>query len=466
MRPEPASARYSFAARDLRRSPTIEDCAEGAIQGEHGKGRMGREEQPTIKHLREQMTAFGAIFRINKLLRGIGLGSKKITEIEPQYEQMRQQLLEFTEYPRKFNEYFSDDGWLAHDSLNFDVLKRAVDVYETEGKDRAVTILLDHYGADQVAERLFFFNHVAELRVRRKFINFALAEHREGRHYSAIPLLLMVIDGAMNDALGKGFHASDITLDVWDSPMVADGAIYKIKEIFQKGRKKTRIEPIDIPYRNGILHGLDLGYDQPIVTAKSWCFLFVVRDWLVSKKSEAERRKAFQEETRVPSLRELAAKLADTSRLREAIEAWRPRSISPDYIKSVNNSSAAADGFPECVVLEFLAFWKKRNYGCMASLFSRKTAENPKTYAREVRQQFEQSAVERYSIKRIADKAPAISEIDVEISHGDDGSNATYWTFRLIRENEKGDPMPANLTGGRWQIVWIHKSIGGTGRRT
>lgn len=427
---------------------------------------MSIEEQPTVKHLREQMTAFGVILRINKLLRCIGLGSKKIAELQGKYDEMRQQLNEYINYPRKFNEYFSDDGWLAHDSLNFDVLKRAVDVYEMNGKDQAVRILLDYYGPAQVEERLFFFNRVEELRVRRKLIDYALIEDKAGRHYSAIPLLLMVIDGAMNDATGKGFHASGITLDVWDSLMVADGAIYKVKEIFQKGRKKTYMDSIDMPYRNGILHGMDLGYDNPIVTAKCWCFLFVVRDWLLSKKSEAERKKTFQDETRVPSLREITEQLAQTSRLRQAIEAWEPRSISPSYIDSVNSSSIAQDSSPESVVLECLAFWEHRNYGGMAKLFWTKIAENPKRYAWEVRQQFERTAVNRYSLIRIVDEAPAISEIDVEVNGGHDAETVSYWTFRLIREDKKGDPVPANLAGGHWQIVWIHEIRDETQRRT
>jgi len=422
---------------------------------------MSIEEQPTVKQLRQQLNTLGIILRINKVLKLLGLGSKKIAEIEPKYAEIRQQIGEYTEYPRKFNVYFSDDGWLAHDSLDFEVLKRAVDEYEKKGKDKAVAILLDHYGPDQVSERLFFFNHVEELRIRHKLIDYALAEDRAGRHYSAVPLLLIVIDGAMNDATGKGFHATDITLDVWDSLMVADGSIYKIKEIFQKGRKKTRTELIDMPYRNGILHGMDLGYDNPIVTAKCWCFLFVVRDWLLSKQSEAKRKKAFQEETRRHSFREITTKLAHTSRLQEAIKAWEPRSISPGYIDSVNSSSMASDGSPESVVLECLAFWKKRNYGKMAELFWTKLAENPKMYAREVRQQFEQIGVNYYSIIHIDDKAPAISEINVEVYGGNQNSNISYWTFRMIQEDENGNPVPANMAGGRWQIVSIRESKDG-----
>ena len=88
---------------------------------------MSVEEQPTIKRLRDGMSAFGVIFRINKLLRGIGMGSKRIADLASRYSEMQLQLSEYTNYPHKFNAYFSDDGWLAHDSMNFDVLKRAVD---------------------------------------------------------------------------------------------------------------------------------------------------------------------------------------------------------------------------------------------------------------------------------------------------------------------------------------------------
>jgi hypothetical protein len=418
---------------------------------------MSIKEQPTVKHLRDQTTGFGALLRINKLLRCIGLGSKRIADLEPQFQQMRQQLREYTEYPERFNEMFSADGWLAHDSLNFDVLKQAVDTYTAHGKSHALEILLDYYGAEQVAQRVFFFNHVEELRVRRRFIDFALTEHLAGRHYSAVPLLLMMMDGAVNDAIGKGFHASDLSLDVWDSLMVADGAIYRIKEIFQKGRKKTRDEVIDMPYRNGILHGMDLGYDNPVVTAKCWCFLFVVRDWIFSKKSESARQKAFEEETRVPAFGELAEQLAATNRLRQAIEAWEARSISPAYLASLSDSGVSEEGVPEAVVLECLALWRRRNYGGMAQLFWRKMAETSKTHVREIREQFEHVDIGSYSLERLVDEAPAIAEVDVEIRGCKADSQASRWTFRLIREDEDGNPVPVNLAGGRWQIIWIHR---------
>ena len=267
------------------------------------------------------MVGLGAIIRINRILRCIGLGSKKISALQTQYDEMRRQLTELTEYPRKFNKIFSGDGWLAHESMNFEVMKKTVDDYESGKSEEAEQTLLNYYGAEQVEKRMFFFLGLEELRVRRKFIDYALAEYKESRYYSTVPLLLMIIDGAVNDATGKGFHTSGIDMDVWDCLTTSDGAIYTIRDIFKKGRKTTCTDNISLPYRNGILHGMDLGYDNPTVAAKCWCFLFVVRDWLVSKKSEAQRKIAFEKETRSLSVREVIETVARTNRLEEAIEA-------------------------------------------------------------------------------------------------------------------------------------------------
>ncbi|MCK5119569.1 MAG: hypothetical protein KAQ78_08300, partial [Candidatus Latescibacteria bacterium] len=89
---------------------------------------------------------------------------------------------------------------------------------------------------------------------------------------------------------------------------------------------------------------------------------------MASKKSEAERIRAFEEETKVPSLREIAKKLEQTNRLRQATEAWKPRTVSAEYLEAINTSLVAGDGQPESIVLACLDFWKKRNYGNMVKL--------------------------------------------------------------------------------------------------
>lgn len=417
---------------------------------------MNTNELPSFKHLRSQMVGLGAIIRINRILRCIGLGSKKISALQTQYNERRRRLTELTEYPRKFNKIFSGDGWLAHESMNFEVMKKAVDDYESGRAEAAEQTLLNYYGAEQVEKRMFFFLGLEELRVRRKFIDYALAEYKAGRYYSTVPLLLMIIDGAVNDATGKGFHTSGVDMDVWDCLTTSDGAIYTIRDIFKKGRRTTCTDTISLPYRHGILHGMDLGYDNPTVAAKCWCFLFVVRDWLVSKKSEPQRKIAFVKETRAPSVRELIDTIARTNRLKEAFEAWRPRVISQDYIADLNNSLFADERLPEGVVLAFMSFWKRRNYGDMAKLFRTQVIGNPKTYAKSVRKQYGTARVDAYSIINIVDVAPVITHVIVRATSSGE-SGVSFWEFRMISEDDNGDVIPLTIPGGRWQIVWLQQ---------
>ncbi|WP_442890649.1 hypothetical protein [Congregicoccus parvus] len=204
---------------------------------------------------------------------------------------------------------------------------------------------------------------------------------------------------------------------------------------------------------------MDLGYDNPTVTAKCWCFLFVVRDWIHSKKSEPTRKEQFEKETRVPTVGELAAQLAATKRLREAIESWAPRRISADYLHSLTDSGKAEAETPEAIALRCLALWKRRNFGGMAGLFWGKLNETSKGHVREIREQFEDTDVVKYSLTRIVDEAPAVAEIIVETAENESGSEVKRWLFRLLREDEDGNPVPANLGDGRWKIVSIHAMI-------
>jgi len=415
---------------------------------------MSIEQTPSIKHMREQLRAFRLILGTNKALGFLGLGSKKIAELQTQYEDICEKMKQYTEYPAKFNRYFSKEGWLAHDSLDFSVLKQIVDEYEARGRDAATKMLLDYYGPENLADKLFFFIGVEELRVRKRFIELVLEDYKAKRYHAVVPLLLMIMDGAVNDAAGKGLHAEGINLDAWDSLTTADGAINDIKAIFQRSRKKTRTEEIAFPYRNGILHGMDLGYDNRVVAAKSWCFLFIVRDWIAAKTSEPDRRKTFDEETHTPTFREIADTMAKTQQLKQAVAVWSPRKISEGYLRELNQNLVANADTPEHAVLQFLEFWKKGNYGSMAELFWSRITADRERYAREVRLQFSHIDLGSYSIHRIVDEAPAITVTFVTLNDSTDESQCAK--FRMIYEDENGDAAARAMLGGTWRVVWVN----------
>lgn len=413
---------------------------------------MGSRDTPSIRRVREQMQGLDLILGINGALRLIGLGSAKLDETRKQVCELKSQMDQLADYPDRFNRYFAEDGWLAHGSLNFEVLKAAVDQYESAGPEAGTAVLLDYFAPKNLDGRLFFLNWAEEFRIRRRLIELAFEDYRARRYHAVVPVLLMMIDGAVNDAVGKGFHADGFELDVWDSMITADGSIEIIKTIFQRSRRKTRTETITLPYRNGILHGMDLGYDNEVVAAKCWCLLFVVTDWIVAKKSEDQRRAKFEKEGHIPSWTELAQQLAANERARAALEAWCPRVIDADYLSDLNRGILPGKDTPEATAVQFLDVWVGRNFGRMSKLYW--TAANPGSgkHAGELRESLGGWAFQTYKIEAITDEAPAISVVEAILNPDTEAPFACM--IRLVYETPQGDVSTRGLPGATWRVVW------------
>lgn len=412
---------------------------------------MNIEDLPNIKHLNDQVESLKKLL----LFSGLLVGSKEYKRLKKELESIKKQAKEYQNYAEKFNKYFSNDGWIVHNSLNFNTLKTVVDSYEKGNKGEALKLLLNHYSPTEIEKRIYTLKHVEELQIRYKFIKYALSDYKEKKYYSAVPLLLMVIDGAVNDAIRKGFHSNNVDLNVWDALTAADNGIQTIKTIFQKGRRKTVTEDIDMPYRNGILHGMDLGYDNKVVAVKSWHFLFVINDWISSKKSESKRKQDFEEETRTPTIKEIMDQLKSTKEDRDVLDNWEARKTDPEYITRLNRKKGANNKeLPELVVLQLLKLWKQSNYGDMAKLFSVfNTKNNFSKYASEVRSLYGDLQISKFTILEIIDTAPAITEVLVQINISD--KQTEKYRFRLMYEDEDGNPLVRNHNG-KWRIMLIN----------
>lgn len=413
----------------------------------------GIRDTPSFSYYDQLARGLEQLLRVNSLLRRVGLGSKKLAELRGGLEETRARMQELVDFHERFNRCFSQQGWLAFGSLDFNVLKQAVDEHEANRPEAATAILMRYFGPEGVADQLHRLNGLEEMRVRRRLIDLAFADYEAGRYHAVVPLVLMVIDGAVNDALGVGFHADAPDLEAWDSLTAADGAINDIKAIFRKGRRKTHTEPITLPYRNGILHGMDLGYDNETVSAKCWCFLFVVADWIKDKKSEAERQERFAKETQMPSLRELIAQIADNQRKTQVNEAWSARRFAPDAVRALGHELPVDSETPEETVLRFLDLWAARNYGEMAKLYWTHAEPQSPGYAGTVRMMLGDVGVDSHLLETIEDIGSGVSHVGVIINP--DSGHPCRYLFRMIHETDAGDVLPRGLPGGAWRVVWV-----------
>lgn len=415
---------------------------------------MNKKELDSVKHIEEQIKAFKLIIKVNKGLRFIGLGSKKISEMEEQIKILESQIDDFKNIPIKFNSYLSDCGWIAYDSINFDFMKEVIDVYESNGLDKAENKLLDYYKPENLDYELLRLKSVPQILRRYKFIDYAYEDYKNARYYSVIPILLIVIDGSINDVLGRGLHSENANMDVWDSITALDGGIEKIKNIFKKGRYKTTEDKIDIPFRNGILHGLDLGYDNYKVAAKCWHFLFVIRDWILSKESESNRFDKYLKDKNPPPITESIKKIVQIEKEKQAIKDWTARNISKVYLNSLSANSSNDDSLPETIVIQFLELWKKKNYGYMANIYWPIFFKNGKPNIVEIRNQFQDFIIENYKITKIIDESPAISEIEFECLSNNVKKD---YKARLLFEGNDYQSHSRNYGNGKWKIVFIQE---------
>ena len=223
----------------------------------------------------------------------------------------------------------------------------------------------------------------------------------------------------------------------------SDSGLKELQQLLFKKRSKTRTDTIDLPYRNGIHHGMDLGYDTRIVAAKCWAVLFASADW--ARKIEQGGKNAPPPEPE-PTLRDALAKVQRNREERTLLEAWVPR----------NNIDLAnpTEGSPEAALTEFLDAWKSRNYGTMAKRLGVRDDRSVKTRAGEVRSQYEDLVLEEFTIQTVRDTAASVSKAEVcgvgtQYGQAFDGVG----TFCLAHLDENFKPVIQGEAGGTWFVT-------------
>lgn len=253
--------------------------------------------------------------KMKRQLNEINKVSNKQLSLE--HKKLKEKYLEVLMLPDKFNNYFSNDCWIAFDSFDDKIMKDAIEIY----KEHKSIEMIDEFFSDIYNEN-FINTFIAQITcfqnahlenlplIRTLFIKYFLdrieiieiakEDYLNERYYSCIPLLLSAIDGITNDidhAFGFFTKHSDMTIE--DSIVGHQSGLQTIQKKVNQARKTTTLDPITIPYRNGILHGRDIHYANKVVAAKCWNILFVLRDW-----AKENNKKNFTVENREPITKE------------------------------------------------------------------------------------------------------------------------------------------------------------------
>jgi hypothetical protein len=253
----------------------------------------------------------------------------------------------------------------------------------------------------------------------------------------------------------RGFFAEEVDLQAWDSIAAHSKGLNVLVSIFQKGRKTTRIEPIFLPYRHGIIHGMDLGYDNKVVAAKTWAALFATRDWAL--KAERDMLQAPAEEPKkswAEIFREHGQSIRKNAEDRARLEAWKRREIRVgEDVPTAGGPDAFTADTPERKLVEYLNYWRSRNYGGMAQCLPANQRNPISKAAGQVRSVYGSRSLEGFELQEIDDQAAAVTEIKVRVWCHEGGQVLQLdHTFRFINEDTQGNPVTRGKPNSSWAI--------------
>lgn len=416
----------------------------------------------SYKKLREEMQGFESISKIYRFVKLFGFKDEKLEESFKQLPEFKEKLKMLSEAPDLFNSFYAEKGWIAHENMNNDLMDECIKLAKANNISGGENKLIEYFQSEDLKWLIAGLKHLDAFKIRYSLLLKTYEDYKSERYYSCVPLLLMIIDGATDDIKkeNKGFFAEGADLTAWDSIAGHESGLKFIAQIFNRSRKKTTTEKITLPYRNGILHGKDLGYDNVIVASKLWSTLFAIGAWARIIKEgkhiapESKRKLSFKE-----NLAELTKTLNEHQKWLEEkkvqdkeLDSWNPRKFKDanfDHLKKVENS-------PENELETFFGHVFKRKYGLIAKQLDSysRGKKSINQLAGEVREKFENIEVINYVIQSIKDEAPAITEIKAKVTALTDGKeNSKTIKFRMIYQDTEGNPHVRGNKKGKWYLL-------------
>jgi len=414
---------------------------------------------PSLKNLREDAEQFRNLRKAWPILkpfaRLLGVDTTSIDESLDEAEKLAKQVDEMTAIPDRFNSMFSDRGWILFDSMELEVAQQAIEIAEKDGIDKADEFLVEHFSPHWVETHINWLKYVTGFQERFELAKVALEDYRAGRFYASILITLSLIDGWVSelniiDFHRHGFFSEKSQLVAWDSIAAHPKGLVKLQKVFGRSRMMTRTEEIRIPYRHGIMHGMDLGYNNKCVAAKCWAALFAVRDWAI---------KAVKDELSPPELepgveKTLWESIESYRKIREETERlkqWQPRQVTVgESIPPTGQVQDYPPDTPEQKAVEFLNYWLKNNYGYMAKCYAPMLQMEPV----DVRERFQQWRLLEFELMEVNDITPAVADVKVKvkIKTKNDVSSSIY-EFRLVGSNKEGDLVYIQSDDTVWGIT-------------
>jgi hypothetical protein len=362
-------------------------------------------------------------------------------EQRPKLASLESQVRSLAKRVDQFYELLGTRHWIFHETLPTEAVDRLLRLPVDEAERALIALYSDREQLDLFIRMTAF--RFPEMMARHPLIELAVDDFKAGRFYSVVHVLLSVMDGFVNDfepQERRGLHARDESdMKAWDSVVSHHLGLANAHRTFTERFSKTSSEEVFELYRNGIVHGVLVNFNNDVVASKAWNRLFAVCDWATSRKKQATDPKPD------PSWGDLLGKVRATQEMKGALDAWVPRVLT--------ETDAEFPDHPTHVLsIEFLSAWHSQNFGRMGELFAVMVREESQARtAGMVRDQYENLRLEDFRILQIDLTSPVAARVQVELALGTRTLQAELlWLY----ETPSGDLVLTSRPGDWRLVLW------------
>ncbi len=350
-----------------------------------------------------------------------------------------------------FAHTFTPLGWVNYDRMSAPAMAGALDGTVEEGE-----ALLTAHHLDANSLRFMSYMFLKPRYEPWQAIYERAIERIAAKDYlSTVPLLLIIIDGICTSKTGKHPFSGGADAPVFDTQTCGPGGIQEGFVVLGATRRRLSMDAITVPFRHGILHGLNPNFGYATVAAKTVNLLQATIDYFDRRQNEEERlAKATREQAPV-EWSELARQLSSNAETRKALDSWKPRiSVSNQLVASSEMPFTLLEGSAEGKAAEYMQLLVARNYGRLAQL-TVDYPNRPIAYrAGRLRAELNELKVTNWTIVGIEDQTPALTRVlvDLKVKVGNAATSHSKW-MRLMYADENFEAVVQGLPGGSWTVM-------------
>lgn len=337
----------------------------------------------------------------------------------------------------EFNHLFKCNGWAINDYLPAECIVNSVNAVSRHDLVGAELILIDGVSA-ALDMFIMHLQSAPEFQAREKIFSTAKRLYETEEYLAVIPLLLIAMDGTVNDIANLGLFAQGVDLDVWDSITQHSEALsYIHSEFLTKNRTKTNKEEISLPYRNGILHGRDINFGNKLLAAKCWNLLFILRTWYRDKQDVSYKLKQRAERENSHEKSALFQRYVSSF-------VKRRYSFNIDFLE---NS-------PSNTCYNFLQAWKNKQWGKIVPLMSYSAGKHIGKEAKSIKDIYEKFILDEFSISEIEHNAAYVANVLCRLVVKTEERIEKYTLMiRCVYSDDQCDILPDGHPEGRWYVI-------------